>query len=33
METDHYGIIAALFGTYVSIVYNVFHCYQVKLLE
>ena len=28
MQTDHYGIVVAMFGTYVSIIYNVFHCHQ-----
>jgi len=28
MQTDHFGIVVALFGTYVSIIYNVFHCQQ-----
>jgi len=28
LQTDHFGIVVALFGTYVSVVHNVFHCHQ-----
>jgi len=28
MQTDHFGIVVALFGTYVSIIHNVFHCHH-----
>lgn len=26
METDHFGIVVALFGTYISTICNIFHC-------
>jgi len=28
LQTDHFGIVVALFGTYMSIINNVFHCHQ-----